>query len=453
MSWPETTRRAADGSLEFGGVSVVDLAREFGTPLYVFDEVTLRSRARRIRDEFLHAYERSRLVYAGKAYLSPALMQILVEERIGLDVVSGGEIYAGLRAGVDPAQMIFHGNNKSRVELEEAVVAGVGLIAVDNDLEITLLESVARDSGRRVDVVLRLNPGVDVHTHHKMRTGATDSKFGFPVWDGQAEEAAARICRSTQLQLVGYHAHVGSQIFDSTLVAQTIGVIMDFAGRMHGRFGVIPAVVIPGGGFGIADDASGADVDIGAWAKAAADAIERGCLTHGFPLPILVVEPGRAIIGPAGLALYSVGSQKTVPTARTYVSVDGGMADNIRPALYGARYTASLANRDPAREQLQTVTIAGKYCESGDVLIDDALLPELEAGDLLAVPMTGAYCLAMASNYNLSPRPAVVIVAGGRARLIRRRETYADLLSSEVFDFGPSAEIDEPRLSAKKGSL
>src|SRR5215218_2513546 len=302
MSWPETTRRVADGSLEFGGVSAVDLAREFGTPLYVFDESTLRSRARWIRDEFLHAYERSRLVYAGKAYLSPALMRILVEERIGLDVVSGGEIYAGLRAEVDPAQMIFHGNNKSRAELEDAVAAGVGLIAIDNDLEITLLESITRDCGRSIEVVLRLNPGVDVHTHHKMLTGAADSKFGFPVWDGQAEEAAARICRTSQLKLVGYHAHVGSQIFDPTLVAETIGVIMEFAGRVHTRFGVIPTVVIPGGGFGIADDASGADVDIGAWAKAAADAIEHGCLTHGFPLPVLVIEPGRAIIGPAGLA-------------------------------------------------------------------------------------------------------------------------------------------------------
>src|ERR687890_1696098 len=214
MSWPYTTRRTADGSLEFGGVSAVDLAREFGTPLYVFDEATLRSRARWIRDAFLHAYERSRLVYAGKAYLSPALMRILSDERIGLDVVSGGEIFAGLRAGVDPAQMIFHGNNKSRAELEEAVAAGVGLIARGNNLEITLLESVAHDSGRNVKVVLRLNPGVDVHTHHKMRTGATDSKFGFPVWDGQAEGAVARLCRSTRLRLVGYHAHVGSQIFD-----------------------------------------------------------------------------------------------------------------------------------------------------------------------------------------------------------------------------------------------
>ena len=453
MSWPVTTRRTAEGSLEFGGVSARELAREFGTPLYVFDEETLRTRARQIRDAFLDAYGRSRLVYAGKAYLSPALMRILVEQGIGLDVVSGGEIYAGLRAGVEPSQMIFHGNNKSRAELEEAVAAGVGLIAVDNDLEITLLEGVARDSGRTVEVVLRLNPGVDVHTHDKMRTGATDSKFGFPVWDGQAEEAVARLCQSPWLRLVGYHAHVGSQIFDASLVASTIDVIMEVAGRVHLKWGVIPQVVIPGGGFGVADDASGADVPIDAWAKAAADAILRGCRHHGFPPPELVLEPGRAIIGPAGVALYSVGSRKTVPGVRTYVSVDGGMADNIRPALYGARYAATLANRDATGEPLQIVTIAGKYCESGDVLIDKASLPALDPGDLLAVPMVGAYCLAMASNYNLSPRPAAVIVAHGSARLIRRRETYDDLLRSEVFDVQSSAEGDEHRLSAQKGSL
>jgi len=453
MSWPETTRRTSQGSLEFGGVSAVELAREFGTPLYVFDEETLRIRARRIRDAFHDAYERSRLVYAGKAYLSPALMRILVEEGIGLDVVSGGEIHAGLRASVDPAQMIFHGNNKSRAELEEAVATGVGLIAIDNDHEITLLENVVSDSEQNVEVVLRLNPGVDVHTHHKMRTGATDSKFGFPVWDGQAEAAVARLCRSSRLRLVGYHAHVGSQIFDPALVAQTIDAIMEVAGRVHRQWGLIPEVVIPGGGFGVADDASGVDVPIDEWARAAADAIRRGCHEQGFPPPELVVEPGRAIIGPAGVVLYSVGSSKTVPDVRTYVSVDGGMADNIRPALYGARYTAAVANRDATGEPLQTVTIAGKYCESGDVLIDNTSLPKLDPGDLLAVPMVGAYCLAMASNYNLSPRPAAVIVAHGSARLIRRRETYDDLLRSDVIDAHSNPRADERRLSAKKGSL
>ncbi len=228
---------------------------------------------------------------------------------------------------------------------------------------------------------------------------------------------------------------------------------MEFAGRVHTRLGVIPTIVIPGGGFGIADDASGADAPIEEWAKAAAKSLASGCHEHGFPLPVLIVEPGRAIIGPAGVALYSVGSRKTVPGVRTYVAVDGGMADNIRPALYGARYTATLANRDPAGQPLRTVTIAGKYCESGDVLVENVSLPELDAGDLLALPMAGAYCLAMASNYNLSPRPAVVIVADGRARLIRRRETYDDLLRSDVLDFPTSGPNEERRLSAKKGSV
>jgi diaminopimelate decarboxylase len=428
------------------------LAREFGTPLYVFDEQTLRNRARRLRAVFANAYERSRVVYAGKAYLSPALMSILAAEGIGLDAVSGGEIFAGLLAGVDAAEMILHGNNKSRRELEEAVDAGVGLIALDNDLEIHLLAEVARERGRRVAVVLRLNPGVDPHTHHKMRTGATDSKFGFPVWDGQAEHAAARVLASDEMKLVGYHAHVGSQIFDPTLVAQTISNMLSFASGV----GVPPEVIIPGGGFGVADDASGEDVSIEAWAAAAAAALRQGCRDRGFPLPTLIVEPGRAIIGPAGVALYEVGARKHIAGVRTYVSVDGGMGDNIRPALYGARYSAALANRDGVSAPIERVTIAGKYCESGDILIDEIELPVLEAGDLLAMPMAGAYCLAMASNYNLSPRPAAVLVGDGRARLIRRRESYWEMLNAEVHGdwvpASPGAGNDE-RLSARKGSL
>ncbi len=267
MTWPVTTRRTNSGEIEVGGVSTSALAREFGTPLYVFDEATLRARARLIRDTFLRKYDQTRIVYAGKAYLSPALMRILVEERLGLDVVSGGEIYAGLMAGVHPADMVFHGNNKSRAELQEAVSAGVGLIAVDNDLEITLLEAESRESDREISVVLRLNPGVDPHTHHKIRTGAVDSKFGFPIWDGQATSAAARVIKSEGLRLVGYHAHVGSQIFDPRLVEQTIDEIMAFASAVRNRLGVTPEVIIPGGGFGVADDASGDDVSIDEWAS------------------------------------------------------------------------------------------------------------------------------------------------------------------------------------------
>jgi diaminopimelate decarboxylase len=452
VPWPDTTQRGDDGSLQFGGVSATTLAREFGTPLYIFDEQTLRNRAQRMRVVFAGAYERSRVVYAGKAYLSPVLMSILAAEGIGLDAASGGEIFAGLLAGVKAAEMILHGNNKSRRELVEAVDAGVGLIALDNDLEIRLLAEVARQRGRRVAVVLRLNPGVDPHTHHKMRTGATDSKFGFPVWDGQAESAATRVLASEEMKLVGYHAHVGSQIFDPTLVAQTISSMLSFAAAV----GVPPEVIIPGGGFGVADDASGEDVSIETWAEAASAALRQGCRDHRFPLPTLIVEPGRAIIGPAGVALYEIGARKHIPGVRTYVSVDGGMGDNIRPALYGARYSAALANRDGAATPIERVTIAGKYCESGDVLIDELDLPVLEVGDLLAVPMAGAYCLAMASNYNLSPRPAVVLVSDGQAKLIRRRETYQEMLSTEVLGNLQPVSLgvrNDGCLSARKGSL
>jgi diaminopimelate decarboxylase len=453
MSWPVTSSRNAGGELEIGGVSAVALGREFGTPLYIFDEETLRRRARDFREIFRDAYPESRVVYAGKAYLSPALVRILADEGLGLDVVSGGEIYAGLLAGVDPAGMIFHGNNKSQRELEEAVDAGVGLIALDNDLEITLLDEVAERLERDVRVVLRLNPGVDPHTHDKMRTGATDSKFGFPVWDGQALAAAGRVAATGRLRLVGYHAHVGSQIFDPLLVRETIGAMLAFAAQVRDRHGVLPEVIIPGGGFGVADDASGVDVSIEGWAAAAADAITRGSEEFGFPTPALIVEPGRSIIGPAGVALYEIGAEKVIPGVRTYVSVDGGMADNIRPALYGARYAAEIANRDASGEPRVAVSIAGKYCESGDILIEEAHLPATRPGDLLAVPMSGAYCLAMASNYNLSLRPAVVLVVEGKARLIRRRETYADLLRTEVGDGATSGAVAGGRLSSGKGSL
>jgi diaminopimelate decarboxylase len=430
VSWPITARRAGNGELEIGGVGVRALADEFGTPLYVYDEATLRDRARTIRDIFQTAYPRSRVVYAGKAYLSPTLVSILHEEGLGLDVVSGGEIYAGLAAGVPAAEMTFHGNNKDEVELREAISAGVGLIVIDNEWEIELLSRLCH-AGSPVRCMMRLNPGVDPHTHDKMRTGATDSKFGFPVDDGSAERAVQRIVREPGITLVGYHAHVGSQIFDAELVGETVRRILKFADLMQSTYGVALEVINTGGGFGVADTASGDDVSIGTWAAVAANTIQSECDRYGLPLPELIVEPGRAIVGPAGVALYRIGSRKGIAGVRTYVAVDGGMSDNIRPALYGATYTAAIVNRD-AGEPSETVTIAGKYCESGDVLISDIAMPRSEPGDLLAIPMAGAYCLAMASNYNLAPRPAAVLVADGEARLFRRRETYADMLAAEL---------------------
>ncbi len=432
MVWPTTTTRDQNGALTIGGVPAPALAAEFGTPLYIFDEVTLRDRARLFLRCFSEAYPRSRVVYAGKALLSPAIVALLWSEGFGLDVVSGGELYAGLASGVPATAMTFHGNNKSEIELTEAVDAGIGRIAIDNLWEIDLLERVVAGRDRRIPVLLRLNPGVDAHTHVKMLTGALDSKFGMPVASGAAAGAVARILEVPGLELTGYHAHVGSQIFDAQLVRSTIDVMLAFAAAMRDRHGVVPDAIDPGGGFGVATDGSAADVSIEDWAAAAANALRAGCTRYGFPLPELTVEPGRAIVAPAGVALYQIGARKEIAGIRTYVSVDGGMADNIRPTLYGARYTAAVANRDGGGER-ETVTIAGKYCESGDVLIPDAILPRLRPGDLLAVAGAGAYCLPMASNYNLAPRPAVVLVGDGQASLIRRRETYAELLSSEVW--------------------
>ena len=441
MLWPVTTARLADGQLSFGGVPVADLVERYGTPLYVYDEATLRGNARRFRDIFARAYARSRVVYAGKAYLSPAIAAILWDEGVGVDVVSGGELRVGLTGGVPASAITFHGNNKGEDELGEALAVGVGHIVVDNEREIVLLRALTAGFETTTRVLLRLNPGLEVETHAKIATGSLDSKFGFPVATGAAAAAVEQVLEVPKLELVGYHAHVGSQVFDASLVRRTVGAVLDFAAAVRDRHGVVPSVISPGGGFGISEDGSREDVSIEAWAVAAGDAVVEGCTRVGLPLPELVVEPGRAIVGPAGVALYRVGSRKEIPGVRTYVSVDGGMADNIRPTLYGARYTAALGSR-AADRPTETVTIAGKYCESGDVLIEEVSLPRLEAGDILAVPRAGAYCLAMASNYNLAPRPAVVVVRDGAARLIRRRETYADLLAAEMLpaptDGGPS---------------
>jgi len=435
MSWPAGTVRDNDGRLVIGGLPIAELAAEWGTPLYLYDEATLRGNARRFREAFAAAYPRSRVVYAGKAGALPALLAILHQEGLGLDVVSGGEISAGLAVGVPAAAMTFHGNNKGEEELRQAVAAGVGLIALDNEHEIDLLTRLAAGRAEPVAVLLRLNPAIAAHTHEKIRTGALDSKFGFPIATGAAAAAAARVAATPSLDLVGYHAHVGSQIFDPRLVRLTVAAIVGFAAEIRDRHGIVPRVVSPGGGFGVADDGSGAEAAVEEWAREAGDALREACGRAGFPLPELVVEPGRAIVGPAGVALYTVGARKAIPGVRTYVSVDGGMADNIRPSLYGARYGAALANRDGG-DGRERVTIAGKYCESGDVLIDEIELPALVPGDLLAVPMVGAYCLAMASNYNLAPRPAVLLVDDGRARLIRRRETIGDLLAADVVPAG-----------------
>lgn len=430
MLWPLTTTRDAVGSLSIGGVSLTDLAQELGTPLYIYDERTIRESIRAYRTAFERRYPATRVAYAGKAYLGRWLLSILDEEGLYLDVVSGGELYVAHASGFPMERVIFHGNNKTEDELRLALELGCGEIVIDNPHEIDLLEKLGPGARNPLDVMLRISPGVDAHTHQYRKTGLIDSKFGLPIETGDAARAVERIAGIKWLRLLGYHAHVGSQIFEVDPFVAALGILFQFAADMEERVGVKPVRMSPGGGLGIQYESSDPDVDIDDYADRLAGSIGEAVERFRLDPPELVIEPGRSIVGQAGVALYTVGAIKDIPGVRRYVSVDGGMADNIRPALYGARYSVALANRQAGGAQL--VTIAGKYCESGDVLVHDVELPPLNPGDLLAIPAAGAYCLAMASNYNLSLRPAVVVVNDGHYRVVQRRERYDDLLSRDV---------------------
>lgn len=426
MLWPLTTMRDAGGSLSIGGVSLTQLAQEVGTPLYIYDERTIRESIHAYRTAFARQYPATRIVYAGKAYLSRWLLSILAEEGVFLDVVSGGELYLAHASGFPMERVIFHGNNKTEDELRMALDLGCGEIVIDNPHEIDLLEKLGPGIRNPLDVMLRISPGVDAHTHEYRKTGLIDSKFGLPVETGDAARAVERVAGIRWLRLLGYHAHVGSQIFEVEPFVAALDILFQFAADMEERVGIKPTRMSPGGGLGIQYEESDPAVDIDDYAQRLAGTIGESVDRYRLDPPELVIEPGRSIVGQAGVALYTVGAIKDIPGIRRYVSVDGGMADNIRPALYGARYSIALANRLASGAQL--VTIAGKYCESGDVLVHDVELPPLSSGDLLAIPAAGAYCLAMASNYNLALRPAVVVVKDGQYQVVQRRERYDDLL-------------------------
>lgn len=431
MLWPMTAERAADGALSIGGIALADLASEFGTPLYIYDVETIRAQCKRYTGAFDSAYPQARVVYAGKAWMSLALLEIIAAEGLSLDVVSAGELALALACDFPPDRINFHGNNKTPDELRMALDAGIACIIIDNFDEIDLLARLTADRTTPQDVLLRLNPGIDVHTHDYRKTGIPDSKFGLGIATGDAERAVRQIIEVEGLRLRGYHAHVGSQIFEIEPFVDTVDAIFAFAADMRDRYRIVPDEMSPGGGYGIAYEPGDPEPRIEAYAGAVAAATIAAAERYDLPNPTLTIEPGRSIVGMAGVAVYTIGSRKIIPGVRTYVSVDGGMADNIRPALYGAGYTAELVAR-PTAGELETFTIAGKYCESGDVLIERVELPPFEFGDLLAVPSAGAYCLAMASNYNLALRPAVVFVENGQARIVQRRETYDDLLLREV---------------------
>jgi len=427
---PDTAQIVGD-HLHLGGCDTLELAQTFGTPLYVFDEATLRNRARAYVQAFSSRYPDVLLCYAAKAFLNPWLARLLASEGFGLDVVSGGEMTVAARAGFPMSKVHLHGNNKLPQELDLALELGVGRIVLDNFTEIGLLDEIAQQRGCVAEVLLRIAPGVEAHTHEYLRTGGSYSKFGIPVLTDQAAEAVGQIVARRHLKLVGFHAHIGSQIFDLLPFEETVEILMDFALQMRERYDFELGEISPGGGLGIqytdGDDPPAID-DV---AGAITGAMHRLVAKHQLQPPLLVLEPGRSIVGSAGVTLYTAGAIKDIPSRRKYVAVDGGMADNIRPALYQADYRAIVANKASAPAE-ETVTIAGKYCESGDLLINDIRLPRIEPGDVIAIPGTGAYCIPMSSNYNLSLKAPIVAVSGGEATLVRRRETYDDLFACEV---------------------
>jgi len=428
--WPVTATRSAAGVLELGGVDVRDLAAEYGTPAYVLDEDDFRARCRAWRD----AFEGADVYYAGKAFLCTAVARWIAQEGLSLDVCTGGELAVALAAGFPADRLLFHGNNKSVPELERAVAAGVGRIVVDSFDELVRLAAVAQAAGVRQRIYVRVTPGVEAHTHEYVMTGQEDQKFGFSLASGAAAEVVRRALTLPSLELAGLHCHIGSHIFD-------VHGFKLAAHRMVGLMAVIRdehAVVLPeldlGGGQGIAYTAADDPMDVHDYAAGLRLVVEKECAEVGLPMPRLAVEPGRAISGPTTVTLYEVGTVKELPGLRTYVSIDGGMSDNIRTALYDARYTAVLASRSSAA-QPSNVTLCGKHCESGDIVAHDVPLPaDLAPGDLVAVPASGAYHRSMASNYNHVPRPPVVAVKDGVARLLVRRETELDLLALDVAD-------------------
>ena len=422
--WPMTAARSPEGVLTLGGVDVRDLAEEFGTPSYVLDEVDFRSRCTAWRDAFSGAD----VYYAAKAFLCTAIARWVAEEGLSLDVCTGGELAVALAAGFPTERLLFHGNNKSVAELTRAVEAGVGRIVIDSFEELVRLAAIAEKSGRRQPVYLRVTPGVEAHTHEYVATGQEDQKFGFSLASGAAAEAVRRVVGLTSLELIGLHCHIGSHIFDTRGFSLAAHRMVGLLAAVRDEHGIELPELDLGGGLGIAYTAADHPMPVKEVADGLRAIVERECAAASLSVPRLAVEPGRAIAGPTTVTLYEVGTVKDLPGLRTYVSIDGGMSDNIRTALYDARYTAVLASRR-SKADAHNVTLCGKHCESGDIVVHDVPLPsDLAPGDLVAVPASGAYHRSMASNYNHVPRPPVVVVRDGSARVIVRRETEDDLL-------------------------
>ena len=421
MQTPYQTNAA--GHLSIGGVDANELAQRFGTPLYAYDVGAMRQQMRDFKRVFEERHLNYAVSYASKAFATIAMYEVAAQEGMHIDVVSGGEIYTALRAKFPMADVSFNGNNKSVEELTMAIENGLGTIIVDNFYELQVLHELLAERHQTQDILLRITPGVEAHTHDYISTGQTDSKFGFDVNSGQAEAALQQALADPNLNVLGVHAHIGSQIFDVTGFQMAAAKLVDL---VH-EWDFEPQVINAGGGFGIRYTADDEPLPAATFVEAIIDTIAEKTTAYGMQMPAIWIEPGRSIVGPAGYSLYMIGSRKDVPGIRSYLAVDGGMGDNIRPALYQAKYEAVLAAQPDAPSD-EVVRVAGKYCESGDVLVWEQALPKTKPGDVLAVLATGAYGYSMASNYNRNGRPAVAFVENGQAKVVVERETLADLV-------------------------
>ena len=431
--WPQNTELNQHGEMVLGGIAVTDLVQEFGTPLFVIDELDVKNRIKQYVTAYSDAPMPVKIHYASKAFASADVLRWMVEGGLGVDVATGGEFALAIAAGVPANLIVMHGNNKSMAELERGINAGVAAIVIDSFDEIERLNRICKSLNKNIDVFIRLTVGVEAHTHEFISTAHEDQKFGLSVSSGAAEHAVVEVNASPHLNLLGFHSHIGSQIFDPKGFEISAARVIEFCGLLFKKYSFITTEVDLGGGTGIAYLPTDDPMSITDMAKAIIDVVVRESEKHNIALPTLSVEPGRSIIGQSTVTLYEVGTIKPIElednTTRTYISVDGGMSDNIRTALYGAEYTARIANRDPLGVLVQS-RIVGKHCESGDIVVRDLqMASDVAPGDLIAVAATGAYHRSMASNYNMLTKPAVVAVKHETAKLLVRRETESDLLA------------------------
>ena len=424
----EVTR---EGHLSIGGCDVVELAKRYKTPLYIFDEEYIREIARLYKNEFEKRYDDVKVLYASKAFLTKAMAALIDQEGICFDVCSQGEMYTVMQAGVSPDKIYYHGNNKTAEELEFALEAGIARIMSDNIDELSLLNQIAKEKGKKAHVILRLTPGIEAHTHEYIKTGQIDSKFGVAISTGDAMRAVKHAFSLDNIVLHGIHCHIGSQIFDLDCFEGAANVMLSFAKKVKDETGHVFDQLDLGGGLGIKYVEGDAPAAISELAEVITSSIKKMAQEYEMPIPSLLIEPGRSMIGEAGTTIYTVGCIKNIEGVRKYVSIDGGMTDNPRVALYQAKYDAVLANK-VKETPCEVVTIAGHCCESGDILIKDIMLPKIEIGDILATFSTGAYNYAMASNYNRYARPAAVLVKDGVSKLIIRRESLEDLVRNDI---------------------